>query len=101
MHSRQSVLGVCGPSTMDSHLHVLPFTLCDGLTVEAWNFVEATNEQPLAQVDYKRGWGQFTKEGLDVETSDGNKESLKAKNYIIATGSEVAPLKGIELDEER
>lgn len=53
------------------------------------------------QVDYKRGWGQFSEDGLNVELADGGQESLKAKNYIIATGSEVAPLKGIDIDEDR
>ena len=52
------------------------------------------------QVSYKRGWGQFTEQGLNVD-SDGKSETLKAKNYIIATGSEVVPLKGIDIDEER
>ena len=54
------------------------------------------------QVDYKRGWGKF-KSGteVEVELSDGGSETLSAKNIIIATGSEVSPLKGIEVDEER
>ena len=53
-------------------------------------------------MDYKRGWGKF-KSGteVEVELSDGGSETLSAKNIIIATGSEVSPLKGIEVDEER
>lgn len=38
----------------------------------------------------------------EVEVTEGkNKRSLKAKNIVIATGSEVAPLPGVEIDEER
>ncbi len=33
--------------------------------------------------------------------ADGGSETVKAKNIIIATGSEVSPLKGIDIDEER
>ena len=53
-------------------------------------------------MDYKKGWGKF-KSGteVEVELSDGGSETLTAKNIIIATGSEVSPLKGIEVDEER
>lgn len=54
------------------------------------------------QVSYKRGWGKF-KSGNEVEVdlADGGSETLSAKNIIIATGSEVTPLKGIDIDEER
>lgn len=56
----------------------------------------------LVQVDYVKGWGKL-KEDNEVEVAllDGGSKTLKAKNIIIATGSEVAPLPGIEIDEER
>lgn len=56
----------------------------------------------VLQVEYKKGWGKF-KSGSEVEVqlADGGSETVKAKNIIIATGSEVSPLKGIDIDEER
>lgn len=49
-----------------------------------------------------KGWGKV-KDGKEVEVAllDGGSRTLQAKNIIIATGSEVAPLPGIEIDEER
>ncbi|MEL6600221.1 MAG: dihydrolipoyl dehydrogenase, partial [Pseudomonadota bacterium] len=44
-----------------------------------------------------RGWGKITAQG-EVTVGD---EVHKAKNIVIATGSEVSPLKGVEIDEER
>ena len=38
---------------------------------------------------------------MEVQLSDGGSETIKAKNILIATGSEVTPLKGIDIDEER
>jgi len=38
---------------------------------------------------------------VEVQLEDGGSESIKAKNIIIATGSEVVPLKGINIDEDR
>lgn len=54
------------------------------------------------KVEYKKGWGKL-KSGSEVEVqlADGGSETVKAKNIIIATGSEVSPLKGIDIDEER
>lgn len=53
-------------------------------------------------MEYKKGWGQL-KSGSEVEVTseDGKSETVNAKNIIIATGSEVSPLKGIDIDEER
>ena len=49
-----------------------------------------------------RGWGKL-KSGTEVEVESGEGESatLSAKNIIIATGSEVTPLPGVPIDEER
>ncbi|MCA8931564.1 MAG: dihydrolipoyl dehydrogenase, partial [Rhodospirillaceae bacterium] len=49
------------------------------------------------KVDWLKGAGKITAPGT-VEV-DG--KAHQAKNIIIATGSEVAPLKGVEIDEER
>src|SRR4029079_3681891 len=48
-----------------------------------------------------RGTGRITAPGK-VEVSDGgNKQTIETKNIVIATGSDVARLKGIEIDEKR
>eukprot|EP00879_Flechtneria_rotunda_P009699 GHRR01010148.1.p1 GENE.GHRR01010148.1~~GHRR01010148.1.p1 ORF type:complete len:191 (+),score=42.88 GHRR01010148.1:742-1314(+) len=55
------------------------------------------------KVEYLKGWGTI-KGPNEVEVSllgDGNKRTLDAKNIIIATGSEVTPLRGVAVDEER
>lgn len=51
---------------------------------------------------YAKGWGTI-KGPNEVEVSllDGGKESISAKNILIATGSEVTPLPGVPVDEER
>ncbi len=48
------------------------------------------------KVDYLRGWGKIS--GKGEVSVDG--EVHKAKNIVIATGSEVAPLKGVEVDQD-
>ena len=48
------------------------------------------------------GRGEITgKNEVTVHQADGKAEKLSAKNIIIATGSEVTPLPGVEIDEER
>ncbi len=48
-----------------------------------------------------QGHGRITGKGkVTVESSDGSTE-LSAKHILIATGSKVAPLKGVELDGDR
>ncbi|WP_297731912.1 dihydrolipoyl dehydrogenase [uncultured Maricaulis sp.] len=52
-------------------------------------------------VDYIRGRGRIAGPGkVDVESEDGSK-TLEARNIVIATGSEVTPLPGVEIDEKR
>ena len=59
------------------------------------------NAFPL-QVEYVKGWGKLIgAEEVEVILLEGGSKTLKAKNIILATGSEVAPLPGIEIDEER
>ena len=48
------------------------------------------------KVDYLRGWGKIT--GKGEVSVDG--EAHTAKSIVIATGSEVAPLRGVEVDEK-
>ena len=52
-------------------------------------------------VDYIRGRGRIAGAGrVEVEGDEGTK-TLNAKHIVIATGSEVTPLPGVEIDEER
>lgn len=54
------------------------------------------------KVDYVKGWGKFSdKNEIEVDVNGGGKEKIRAKNIIIATGSEPSPLPGnvIPLDE--
>ena len=54
------------------------------------------------KVTYLKGKGvPFTKNDVFVYSdSDGSKQSYKTKNIVIATGSTVSPLPGIEIDEK-
>ncbi|MEO3432625.1 dihydrolipoyl dehydrogenase [Inquilinus sp. CAU 1745] len=49
------------------------------------------------KIDWLKGWAKFTAKDM-VEVAG---KSYKAKNIIIASGSDVAPLKGVEVDEDR
>lgn len=54
------------------------------------------------KVDYVKGWGKITGANeVEVALSDGSTQTLKAKNILIATGSEVMPLPGVPVDEEK
>lgn len=53
------------------------------------------------KVDVVRGHGTITSPNeVSVQTESGV-ETIRAQNIIIATGSEVTPFPGIEIDEER
>ena len=55
------------------------------------------------KVDYIKGWGKFaSKTEIEVDLLDGSSETIKAKNTIIATGSEPTKLPGnsIPVDEK-
>ncbi len=53
------------------------------------------------KITWIKGAGKFTsKDTLKVALNDGRSETVKAKNFIIATGSDVASLPGIEIDEK-
>ena len=54
------------------------------------------------KVDYIKGMGSFASPTtLDVELLDGGRTQVEAKNVIIATGSEVTPFPGVEIDEKQ
>lgn len=53
------------------------------------------------KVDVVRGHGTITAPNeVSVQTENGT-ETIKAQHIMIATGSEVTPFPGIEIDEER
>ncbi|EIW68757.1 dihydrolipoyl dehydrogenase [Tremella mesenterica] len=53
-------------------------------------------------VDYIKGEASFVSPSqLKVALNDGGETQVEAKNVIIATGSEVTPFPGIEIDEKR
>ncbi len=52
------------------------------------------------QVEYVKGWGKIADpHTVEVAQADGSTKSLKAKNIIIATGSEVTPMQGLTIDQ--
>lgn len=54
------------------------------------------------KVDYVKGTGRIEAAGkVAVAGADGEDQTLETKNIIIATGSEAAPLAGVEVDEDR
>ena len=54
------------------------------------------------QVSYVKGYGKLAPDGkVEVKQDDGSTVTLSGKNTIIATGSAVASLPGLEIDEDR
>jgi dihydrolipoamide dehydrogenase len=54
------------------------------------------------KVDSFQGAGRIAAPGkVEVKGADGKTQTLEAKSVVIATGSDVAHLKGIEIDEKR
>jgi dihydrolipoamide dehydrogenase len=54
------------------------------------------------KVDRVEGMGRIASAGIViVKGNDGKETTLKTKNIVIATGSDSAPLKGVEVDEKR
>lgn len=53
----------------------------------------------LAQVDYVKGFGKLGGPNtVNVDLTEGGKQSLETKNILIATGSEVTPLPPVPVD---
>jgi dihydrolipoamide dehydrogenase len=54
------------------------------------------------KIDSFTGIGRIAAPGkVEVKSADGKVQMLETKNIVIATGSDVATLKGIEIDEKR
>lgn len=54
------------------------------------------------KIDVLRGTGKVLGTGrLEVTGADGASQTVETKSIVIATGSTVAPLKGVEIDEKR
>src|SRR5215470_1580235 len=53
------------------------------------------------KVAYVKGAARFTGAGRIAVGGNGKDQSVEAKNFIIATGSEVMPLPGVEIDEKQ
>ena len=54
------------------------------------------------KIDTFRGIGRITAPGkIEVKADDGRTQTVETKNIIIATGSDVARLNGIAIDEKR
>jgi dihydrolipoamide dehydrogenase len=53
-------------------------------------------------VQYVKGTGTFTSENeVKVNLIEGGEQSFRAKNIIVATGSEATPFPGLEIDEKK
>lgn len=54
------------------------------------------------KIDSFRGHGSISGAGkVFIRSDDGSNETIEAKAIVIATGSDAAPLKGVEIDEKR
>jgi len=54
------------------------------------------------KIDVIRGKGKILGTGkVEVSGNDGKAQTVETKNIVIATGSDVARLKGVEIDEKR
>ncbi|MDP7392667.1 MAG: dihydrolipoyl dehydrogenase, partial [Alphaproteobacteria bacterium] len=53
------------------------------------------------KVDYLQGTGSIEKAGVVVVTASKKKSTYETKNILIATGSNSAPLPGVEVDEKQ
>jgi len=54
------------------------------------------------KIETFRGVGRIVAPGkIEVKVADGKAQTLEAKNIVIATGSDVARLNGIDIDEKR
>jgi dihydrolipoamide dehydrogenase len=54
------------------------------------------------KVSYFKGHGKLlSKTEIEIISSDGKKERIKAKNIILATGSDIAKLPNVEIDENK
>ena len=55
----------------------------------------------LLKITHVNGWGSIVSPNeVSAKMADGSVETIKTKNIMIASGSEVTPFPGIEIDEE-
>lgn len=56
----------------------------------------------ISQVDYVKGFGKLGGPStVNVDLTEGGKQSLETKNILIATGSEVTPLPPVPVDNAK
>ncbi|MGY3486334.1 dihydrolipoamide dehydrogenase [Bradyrhizobium sp. USDA 4011] len=53
------------------------------------------------KIDVLKGTGKIIRAGKVEVSGDGKSETVETKNIVIATGSDIARLKGIDIDEKR
>jgi dihydrolipoamide dehydrogenase len=54
------------------------------------------------KIDAVRGFGRIVAPGkIEVSAGNGKSQTIEAKSIVIATGSDVAKLRGIDIDEKR
>src|ERR1700746_1587051 len=53
------------------------------------------------KIDVLRGTGKILGAGKIEVSADGKSQTVETKNIVIATGSDIAKLKGIDIDEKR
>ncbi|PPQ15012.1 dihydrolipoyl dehydrogenase [Bradyrhizobium sp. AC87j1] len=53
------------------------------------------------KIDVLKGTGKILGTGKVAVSADGKSQTIETKNIVIATGSDIARLKGIEIDEKR
>ncbi|KTR94129.1 dihydrolipoamide dehydrogenase, partial [Methylobacterium radiotolerans] len=53
------------------------------------------------KIDVLKGTGKILGAGKVEVSGDGKSETVETKNIVFATGSDIARLKGIEIDEQR
>ena len=69
----------------------------DGIVTDLTNGIEFLFKKN--KVDYVKGRGKVAGAGkVDVELTDGGNQTINTKNIVIATGSDVANLPGIDID---
>ncbi|MGV3632801.1 MAG: dihydrolipoyl dehydrogenase [Pseudorhodoplanes sp.] len=89
-------IGVSKPKLDLKQMLVFKDEAVDG-NVKGVDFLMKKNK-----IDVVFGTGRIAAAGkVEVKAADGKTQTLETKNIVIASGSDVAKLKGIEIDEKR
>ncbi len=89
-------IGVSKPKLDLKQMLVFKDEAVDG-NVKGVDFLMKKNK-----IDVVYGAGRIAAPGkVEVKAADGKTQTLETRNIVIATGSDVARLKGIEIDEKR